>query len=274
MTKRLSSGFTIALVALLSGRCGDRPVAPSPSRQTPTVPAPPAPPSTSTYRINAEVSAPDFSPVVGAQVEVIDGPHAGVFCTSDRDGRCTLPAMFSGAPTPQVQATSDAFNPRIAQFPSCCLGGEDTTIYFRLTTLATPPRIAGSYSLTVRPSRTCPAFEPEARTWSNTVEITQREDDPGSWASIGILPRGNPPECGFYGGIFGSSLGFIADPDCGFPTSLTPATVAIAPGVLLDRGRGRGQIDGPTIVMALAGEVIAAGGRCEAADHELILERR
>src|SRR5882672_5406746 len=124
-----------SLMGLTGGSCGKNPAPVSPTTASPTTrsPTPPTPaPSdpTASYRIAANTEAPDFSPIIGARVEVIDGSQAGTFCETDQNGQCILPAKFSGAPTPEVRMTKDGFIQESVSFPAHEIRGDIVTMYF------------------------------------------------------------------------------------------------------------------------------------------------
>jgi hypothetical protein len=265
MTRCLTVSVLGTAMALAGVSCGK-----SPTTSTSVIGGGPTAP----YRIAAHVSAPDFSAVAGARVEVVDGPYAGTFRESDQNGQCTLSAVFNAVPTPEIRTIRDGFIPESVRFPASEIRGDTVTMHFWLTPTAAPAMVAGVYTMTTNASSTCTNLPGDVRTWTNAATISQNSQHPSEWASVGIVPNGNPG-CGFYGGVLGDSVGFVTDPDCSFPD---PAVIVLAQlgsgGSLQGVGSGNGRISGSTINTSFNGDLMVPGATCKATDHQFTFLRQ
>src|SRR5439155_1695472 len=122
------AGFTLA--------CGDDrpPTAPSPVTPVPT--PPPVPQSLYGY-----VGDTAFRRVVGASIEVLNGPQAGMALTSDAEGRFSYTGTFT--PPVNLRATKEGF--AVATL-TVILGTDRPYAFFTMTPLAVPVAAAGNYT--------------------------------------------------------------------------------------------------------------------------------
>src|SRR5262245_43990636 len=100
-----------AVVGLVAGTllvlgCGDResPVEPTtPVQATP----PPVAPAVQDFRLSGAVSDTANRPLAGSKVEVMEGPRAGTFATTDESGRFSMAGTFTGNIT--LSASKDGY---------------------------------------------------------------------------------------------------------------------------------------------------------------------
>src|SRR5262245_21254593 len=75
----------------------------------PVQPTPPpvTPPAPLVFSLNGSVTDTAYQSLVGARVEVVDGPQAGTVATVDDHGHFSMPGTFTG--TVSLRASSDGY---------------------------------------------------------------------------------------------------------------------------------------------------------------------
>jgi hypothetical protein len=167
-----------AVVGLVAGTllflgCGNRE---SPVEPTPPVQATPAvAPAFQDFRLSGAVSDTANRPLAGSKVEVVDGPRAGTFATTDESGRFSMPGTFTG--NIALTASKDGYQqetrpvlPRGIPPPSGTPRSE-WSLAFRLEPFGPSANIAGVYTLTLTADNACTDFPAEARTRTYTATI-------------------------------------------------------------------------------------------------------
>jgi hypothetical protein len=151
--------------------CGD---SKSPVQVTPVRPAP------GPVSVNGQVNDTALRPVAGVRVEVVDGPSAGVFGTTNTAGHYELPGVFSEPLT--VRATKEGYAPftttRSMQYgpvESICI----------VLALSTPSvNIAGDYTLTLTADTACSGLPDAARSRTYTVSMTSMPNTPDNYRAV------------------------------------------------------------------------------------------
>src|SRR4029453_18122197 len=128
--------------------CDDGPP-PGPTTPTIVVPpvTPPVPPAPTTGILAGSVSAPALRRLVGARVEVVDGPQAGLSATVDARGEFRLTGAFDE--TTHFRASKEGHVAATYALPPICLPcNPNWWLHFYLEALAPHANIAGEYTLT------------------------------------------------------------------------------------------------------------------------------
>ena len=100
----IRSVITLLVLAYSLTGCNSRsPMAPAPASQ----PGVSVPQPTTAYEVFGYVADTAFRPLAGVEVEIVDGPQAGMRLTSGAAGAFTYSATFGGSVT--VRATKDGY---------------------------------------------------------------------------------------------------------------------------------------------------------------------
>ncbi|MGE3840454.1 MAG: carboxypeptidase-like regulatory domain-containing protein [Vicinamibacterales bacterium] len=154
-----------------------------------------------------------FRPLVGARVEVVDGPEAGRSATTDENGSFSWTGSFDS--TTRFRASKEghvnATQAWKCSVAVCGPGAATPWVGFYLDVLAPPVDIAGHYTLTILADATCADLPDEAR--SRTYAATVSPNAPSSAAitsytvtvSDASFPEGFD---NFSIGVAGDYLGF------------------------------------------------------------------
>ena len=177
MTYRTHVGFLLALAVALAGCDADRgpgPSGPSPLPQPGPQPAP-------GIQLAGSVSDAAWRPLAGARVEVVDGPQAGMFTTTNANGEYRLAGAFDE--TTHFRATKESHVAATWPLPAICdRCNPQWWIHFYLEALTPPASIAGDYTLTFVADRACAALPDEVRTrtYAATVTLASRPGEPAN----------------------------------------------------------------------------------------------
>lgn len=165
--------FSMVCFALLATSCGgDSSLAPptSPTQlPLPVTPAPIPSPSLSQTRLNGDVYDTASRRVVGATVEILDGPQAGAVTTTDDAGRFSFTGSFDDTMRFRVSKPGHVTKTQTSRVPceTCA-----RYIGFQLELETAPIDLSGSYTLSFIADAAACAGIPEtarARTYNATV---------------------------------------------------------------------------------------------------------
>jgi hypothetical protein len=147
----------------------------SPVQATPVLPAPaPGPVS-----VVGQVNDTALRPLADVRVEVVDGPSAGVFATTNTVGHYELPGVISEPA--KFRATKEGYAPfTTTPSPRCC----QTFIYIVLA-LSTPSvNLAGDYTLTLTADTACSGLPDAVRARTYTVSMTSMPNTPENYRAV------------------------------------------------------------------------------------------
>jgi hypothetical protein len=159
-----------AMVLLFAVGCDNAqlPVQPTLSLPAPTLPE---------FRLSGSVRDTASRSLGGSRVEIVAGPNAGTFTTTNEHGRFSMPGSFTGVVT--VRASKDGYTPETMTVPSPraldrlpATGGWDWSMSFDLAPLGPSANLAGMHTLTLTADRACTTLPQEARTRTYTATIT------------------------------------------------------------------------------------------------------
>ena len=228
------------------------------------------------------VSDTAFNNIVGATIEIVNGPSAGLTTTSDGGGQWAFPGGTFDDST-QFRATKDGYEPAIKPLgPFCAACNPNRWVNFLLTAHATPANIGGSYDMTIIADR-CASLPEQVRTRTYAVTLPSTAAN----AYFAVFPSGAtfvPGWNEFDGGVSGSYVGFW------FETLVEE----VAPGNYLMIGVSAGATVVPdhpaTITMRANGRIsycsVGAGSgvfeeclrginaNCDSQQHTIVLTRR
>jgi hypothetical protein len=173
---RLTVAVTLAISTC--GGCGpsSNPTARSPvssANAPPTGPANPQPPTSTGILVAGTVSDTAWRRLVGATVEVVDGPDSGRSATVGANGEFRLAGNFDE--TSRFRATKDGHVASIRPLnPRCERCNPNFWIHFELAPDGPQVAMAGNYTLTFTAADTCVALPTEAktRTYAVTIALT------------------------------------------------------------------------------------------------------
>ena len=237
---RLAALLGVALMAAACG--GDQPRA-----TTPTAPSIITSPARQT--LFGSVSDTAFGPLVGARVEIVDGPQAGAFLTTAQDGRFSI--SFSSSETVTVRATKGGYVPATMSVrpPS------GVFLSFYLSPVAPPVNMAGTYTLTFVADSSCTQIPDDLRTRTYTATMT-----PSPYRSDHTLFDVTLSGASFYAG---TNIGNYNSFDVGVAGDVVALSVYNG----LDEGEGIVEQLGPTTYLEFAG---SASGSVGASDVSTI----
>jgi hypothetical protein len=207
--RALAAAVRIAAGCLAAAACNG-------GSQQPTVPTAAQPPRVSTL-IRATVADTAFRRLGGVRVEIVNGPNAGTFATSDPDGSLSFVGTFSGAIT--FRATKDGYRPaiQVLDVQGLCAGC-DARIRIAIEAVDTIVRLEpGDYSLTFIADDACARLPAELRTRSYAATITPSSIFPAAYD--GRVP-GMLYEHGWF--AIGISGNFLGTEDDSYPTLFEP----------------------------------------------------
>ena len=167
------TGFaSILSLALAVSSCGDnRPVSPAAPTPTAVGPSGPVPTPPSGELIKGAVYDTAFRPIVGALVEVMDGPTAGLSTTTDGTGGFSLTGTFDE--TTRFRASKEGHVTATGTLrPSCAACNPHRWIFFYLESPIPPTNIAGDYTLTFIADAACASLPNEMRTRTYAANIS------------------------------------------------------------------------------------------------------
>lgn len=173
------------------------------------------------------VSDTAFKSLAGVRVEVIDGPAAGVWTTTDDRGEFSLRGAFDD--TTRFRATQEGYASATETLgPFCAPCNPNRWIHFELEVLAPPVDIAGDYTVTFTADPACAGglpLEVRTRTYTTTIPPSSNSGLPAN-AYTDVTLSGAT----FYGGHNRVELGVAGD-QVGF--WIEPLIEEIAPNTLL-----------------------------------------
>lgn len=173
--------------------------------------------------IRGTVADTAFRRLADVKVEVVNGPNAGTFTTSDQFGRFSLAGAFSGVLAFRASKEGYVEATRIFDVQALCAGC-DSRLTFGLESPDTVLRLEpGDYALTFKADPSCTLLPPELRTRTYSATISPASGDyQGAYAVHvpGLLFLQDR----FFLGISGN---YVATDDGGYPTlfgSVSPNT--------------------------------------------------
>jgi hypothetical protein len=198
--QRLQIVLALAVACGLSGcnRSGSSaPTAPSPASQG--VPQP------NQMQMAGTVSDTAWRSLAGARVEVVDGPQAGTWTSTDGRGEFRLSGTFDD--TSRFQATKEGHAPVTATLqPHCAACNPNRWIHFNLPLLAPSANIAGDYTLIFTADSACAALPSTVRTYAATLVPVPSSSHPAN-----TLYNGTVSGAAFLEGYNGFLVGVAGD---------------------------------------------------------------
>ena len=170
--KTYAMRLTAAWLTMTCLGCGD---SKSPVQATPVLPAPvPGPVS-----VVGQVNDTALRPLADVRVDVVDGPSAGVFATTNTVGHYELPAVSEPF---TVRAAKEGYAPFTT---TRSMGYSPLSIYIVLA-LSTPSvNLAGDYTLTLTADTACSGNLPDAaRARTYTVAMTPTPNTPTTYRAV------------------------------------------------------------------------------------------
>jgi hypothetical protein len=123
--------------------------------------------------MSGTVSDTAYRRLVGAEIEVLDGPQAGLTATADAQGEFSIMGAFDAAT--RFRATSDGHATSIRTLqPFCDRCNPNWWINFTLDVFDAPVNMAGDYTLTFVANSACTMLPDEmrSRTFTATLPVT------------------------------------------------------------------------------------------------------
>ena len=169
--KTYAMRLTAAWLTMTCLGCGD---SKSPVQATPVLPAPaPGPVS-----VVGQVNDTALRPLADVRVEVVDGPSAGVFATTNTVGHYELPGVSEPF---TVRATKEGYAP----FTTTRSTGYSPLSIYIVLALSTPSvNIAGDYTLTLTADTACSGLPDAARSRTYTVSMTSMPNTPENYRAV------------------------------------------------------------------------------------------
>jgi hypothetical protein len=163
--------FIAASIVMTCLGCGD---SKSPVQATPVLPKPaPGPVS-----VEGQVNDTALRALADVRVEVVDGPSAGIFATTNPVGHYELPAVSEPL---TIRATKDGYAPFTT---TRSIGDSPLSIYIVLA-LSTPSvSMAGDYTLTLTADTACSGLPDAARSRTYTVSMTSLPNTPENYRAF------------------------------------------------------------------------------------------
>ena len=163
--------LTAAWLTMTCLGCGD---SKSPVQATPVLPAPAPGP----VLVVGQVNDTALRPLADVRVEVVDGPSAGVFATTNTVGHYEVPGVSEPF---TVRATKDGYAPFTT---TRSMGYSPLSIYIVLA-LSTPSvNLAGDYTLTLTADTACSGLPDAARARTYTVSMTSMPNTPENYRAV------------------------------------------------------------------------------------------
>jgi hypothetical protein len=161
MTSTRGIVVVMLVLALVGCNSAQSPVTPAPVPQA--VPPPAPAPASTTVHVNGYIADTAFRAVGGARVEVLDGPQAGGFSTTDAAGSFQLEGTFDDAT--RFRATKDGYVAATGTLtPRCATCSGNRFMFFYLAVDAPPVTLAGDYTLTFTADQACATLPAGVRT--------------------------------------------------------------------------------------------------------------
>ncbi len=186
--------------------CGHDALSTSPSAASAVTPPPAAP---GTILMKGTVSDTAFRHVIGAKIEVLNGPQSGMTTTSSERGEFTLIGVFDD--TTHFRATKDGY--ALAELPLgafCERCNPNRWVNFSLQVLTTPVDISGDYDMTVAVDSVCTQMPEPMRRRTYRAQFPRSSSGPAN-EYFAIHPSGAQFVKGwerFDGGVSGNDVGF------------------------------------------------------------------
>jgi hypothetical protein len=163
-----------ALIIVTCAGCGEgkSPVQSTPVPPTPVAPTP-VPPGSFQFSLYGLVFDMADRPLAYVRIDVVDGPGAGTFATTDDSGRYEFPGTFSGfsSDTMTIKATKDGYAPSLMRYQPKISGREALSAF--MLDLSTPSvNITGDYTITFTVDPSCSGFPDAIRTRTYAVAMT------------------------------------------------------------------------------------------------------
>ena len=208
-------GRWLLMITCAVAGCGAPESATSPSTVAPSTPPVSAAPGTVTPAPLAFIMDTALRPLVGAEIQIVDGPQAGTVLTADARGQFQLTGPFRSDNT--FRASKDGFVTETRGFSSSSPNGA-LWLGFYLRPIEAPVDIAGDYRVTLIADSACTDLpgEVRTRTYSAKVVPEARSSMPSStWFSLAVdapvLQASYGLLDGFDIGVAGTTLGFWLD---------------------------------------------------------------
>jgi hypothetical protein len=233
-----------------------------------------------TYILKGTVREPGW-PIVGARVDIIDGPSVGMFKTTDSAG---LYRFFGVAGDLNVRVSKDGYVPQVRRVSIA----QDQVLDFDVTPTSPPVTLpAGTYRATFTASASCSVLPDDVQSLSYSASLIQDGARLDVTLSGPGLHSGAPPtESKFSGRIAGQTITFAIGNSYaiyyyGLYTLLEKLTSARYFALF---GSGSGTIISSSLSGTLAGSFLLydhePGSRnntpiakCAAADHQFIFNK-
>ena len=171
--RTVSAAFVFLIISATIGTgCGaESRTAALPAAPTAVLPAvPPAVPVGISASLSGKVYDTGNRSIATADVEVLDGPHAGLKTTADANGQYWLNGVFEEGQ--RLRATKPGYLDGIARVgPPCARCNPHLWVYFQLGLPIAPTNIAGAYTMTIDALPACTAVPAEARSRTYTTTI-------------------------------------------------------------------------------------------------------
>lgn len=264
------------------------------SPSAPSAPAVPVPQPTG-MQVAGTVADGAWRPSVGATVEVLNGPNAGLSTSTDSRGQFRLSGSFDE--TTEFRATKDGFVAAVRPLPTRCERcNPNWWIHFVLESVGQKADLAGNYSLTFI-ADACAGLPDEmhTRTYDATATSTSSPGGPADTHFV-FTVSGAPFRAGYnqfmvgvtgdyFSGFLGdlhgdpgileqiapaASLGFEGVPSASIGSSNVSTIDAAFDGVI-DYCEGSSETNARFSCTPTDG---SAHVRCQSKNHRLILTRR
>jgi len=246
---------------------------------SPTAPA--TPPLPGQFSLSGVVTEPPGLALVGATVEIIDGPSAGLSAQSGLDGHFELSAVSGDL---RVRANKEGYDPLVQEVPMT----RNQVANFELKPATEQADISGSYQLTIDAAANCrPSYfgggplPGEARRRTYTAHITQIDAQVTVELSGKEFVQYPPPstarvDATFSGRRLGQTVTFQlpGDPEDGYGwiERITPTMYLGVGGRLVATVASsniEGDLDG---IMTTFDDRNSITGNCESAWHSFFFE--
>lgn len=161
----------LALATIFFLGCGD-----GTSPVQPTAP-------TLEFSLSGGVVDTAFRPLADARVEVVDGPRAGAFTTTDQSGQYEMPGVFSDVTALSASKEGHLLTTQTVQRSA---GSGKQYLWFTLETTAPSQDITGEYILTLTADTTCTTLPDVARTrtYDAAVALNPRSTTPHVYQAV------------------------------------------------------------------------------------------
>ena len=159
-----------------------------PTNVQPPVSPPVPPPPPAGIELAGTVSDAAWRRLPGAQVEVVDGPQAGLSTTAIANGEFRLTGAFDE--TTRFRATKDGHAPATFALPPICPRcNPNWWLHFSLESLAPHADLSGNYTLKFIAASDAPALPEDARTRTYKAAVAPMSPDPTNSRFIVTVER-------------------------------------------------------------------------------------